>query len=554
MKSNKLIIVVVLSLIFASCDKDNELENKELSGKEVPVRIRSLSVAPSGSENLTRSVLQKEPEMSATPVGDGMLMEMSVKENESPLRATALLGEGKLFRVIAVEHETNTYYSHGDFTVGINGPSPSTDFHVKVDEKYDYICISYNSDTDLPDDADYEVGEDLDDEFDVDNTNDLLWCRINKAEKVTASGVDLEILLVQKLSKVTVIIDCSYNDWGIKSIATSKVGIMGIPLTCSIDWSDGTLSETETEQWLTFDPPTPSPTPPTYPPTLTSNELRLIPTTSNATINFEIGAILRDGFATAVPAAQSSFTFIIPLSAGVNYTITIRLRTPIFARSNIYWTGGAMTFVPAGSSDTSKDGYQGLFFKWGSLVGIAPTVDWVNNSTRVYKAGASTYSTYPTWDDIPFESSTTMGDPDLNTFKGDICKYINSAYRLPVYGEFGTIGGWHQNWEKDLDVAVGFRTDKVDGTYNFVTSLGKGYATNTVMGNVIFPASGNFNHYGLCQNNVGSQGKYWTSSAAGTTTRYYLYFSSSTIGESFSIGELAYPIRCVKKVDPTGSY
>jgi hypothetical protein len=383
MKNTPLIgLIAALSLIITSCDNKNELSDNESSSKVVAVRIRSLSVAEGSSESLTRSSLEKEPEIVSQPIGDGMLLEMSVKQDDSSLRAPQLLGDGKLFRVIAVNHGTNDYYSHGDFTVGIIGPSPSTDFHVKIGEKYDYICISYNSDTDLPPDDDYEVGEALEEEFAVDNTNDLLWCRINKDENVTASGVDLEILLKQKLAKVTVTIDYNYNNCGITGIATSKVGVMGIPLTCSMNWTTGSLTGTATEQWLTFVPPTLP-----YPKTLTSNMLNIIPTTSNATINFEIGAILRDGL-TAVPSAKRSSTFTKALSAGVNYTITVRFRTPIFARSNIYWDDAAkkLTFVPAAIpptiNDDSKKGYQGVLFKWGSLVGVSPAQKAASNEEQ----------------------------------------------------------------------------------------------------------------------------------------------------------------------------
>jgi hypothetical protein len=546
MKKTPLIgLIAALSLIFTACDDKNDLPDNGLSGREVSVRIRSLRVFEGGSENRTRSSLEKEPEMISQPIGDGLLLEMSIKQEESPLRAPQLLGNGKLFRVIAVEHGTNDYYSHGDFTVGISGPS--TDFHVKVGEKYDYICISYNSDTDLPPDDDYEAGEALEESFEVDNTNDLLWCRINKAEEVPSTGVELDILLKQKLAKVTVIVSCDYNKWKITSITNGTVGIMGTPLTCSIDWSDGTLTGTATDQWLTFT----SPTVP-YPTELTSNELRVIPTTGYATITLEIDAISRDGFVAAVPSVPKSFPYILPLSGGVSYTITVRLRAPIFARSNIYWDNSThkLTFVPAAIppaiNDDSKQGYQGLFFKWGSLVGIPPTVNW-NTNTGVYKAGSTGTSTYTDWDLIPYETTNVMGDPDVSTLKGDICKYINPDYRIPVNGEFGVNNGWNQAWEKYLGTDPSFRTNKVDGTYDFV-AYGVGYAKNNVLDNVIFPASGHLIN-GLINNNVAAQGYYWSSSTrvGYTGMCYKLYFSESTFTPSnSSLGVLGHSIRCVK--------
>jgi hypothetical protein len=494
MKKNNILLMAVLSLVFASCDNNNELENKELAGKDVPVRIRSMSIAEGGSESLGRSFSQREPQIVTRPIGDGMLLEMSIKEDESPLRATVLLGNGKLFRVIAVEHGSNKYYSHGDFTVGASGPS--NDFLVRIGEKYDYICISYNSDTDLPPSTGYTVGAALSTSFSVDNTNDLLLCRINKNENVPSTGVELDILLEQKLSKVTLTIDCDYNDWDITAVATDAVAVMGTPLSCTIDWDLGTLTGTATEQFLTW------PTPSTYNTNLTSNELRLVPATTNAVVRFLPDAISRDGYALAIPSAQRDITFASPLSAGVNYTILIRLRTPIWARSNIYWnsTGGDtgyLTFVPADANDDTKQGYQGVFFKWGSLVGISPaeTEDPGLPGTKTQMFIYATPVYVPTYDpDYPTTGSswlrhtshsyTTLGWDDTapNTAEDDAdnIPYIDgrNAFQPAVYGRDDNYlmgpgrndATMYQNRRGDICQYLSAKTGVVSGNYRLPTS------------------------------------------------------------------------------------
>jgi hypothetical protein len=603
MKNTPLIgLIAALSLIFASCDNKNELPDNELSGEEVPVRIRSMSIDEEDSESLTRSSLQKEPEIVTTPISDGMLLEMSVKEDESPLRDAVLLGEGKLFRVIAVEHGSNKYYSHGDFAVGADGPS--NDFLVRIGEKYDYICISLNSDTDLPPDDDYEVGEDLDDEFTVDNSKDLLWCRIDKAENVPASGVDLDILLKQKLAKVTVVVDCDYNKWKI-GVTANKVAIVAIDPNCTIDWKTGAITGTDIDRLFTSFTTTPNAT------SQTSNEARFIPTSSNATIKFLVSAISRNGYATDIPSDITSIEFSTALSAGVSYTILIRLRTPIWARSNIYWmdTGsntGYLTFVPAADdpadNDNTKQGYQGVFFKFGSLVGISPTVLSYDDNTAIYVP--YDYPANPRWKkttrdavkedtdiptatdnwtswgsgtanatDIPYLDPSYIYSPSGwdNAFamdaaynntatyqglRGDICQYIGAMagsteegekmknYRLPTTNEFGySAASWENSATRS---SPGSTMD--DGTTNLIgASADQSCFKNTTMEDVIFPLAGiRVSPGGM--SNAGQIGHYWGGSSYGSDQGVGMLFRGYDSFKDIMIHprDMAKPVRCVK--------
>jgi hypothetical protein len=537
MKNTKLIIAAILSLIFASCEQDNGLENKEVSGKDVPVRIRSMNVAEGGSESLTRSSSQKEPEMVTTPIGDGMLMEMSIKEDDTPLRDKTELTTGAYFRIIAVKAGTTEYHSHGDYIYG-NPSTLLTDFHVKIDESYDYICFSYNKTTNTLPVQYYSDGVALPSpSLSINPANDdPLWCKITGLGMVTSAGVDLDILLKRRLAKVKVKVDCGYNGWKITGVTANQVAVVvnNPANNCTLNWGTGILSGTSLEQGLTYSISDATRT------DQTSNEVTIIPNGNNAVIKIGASAVSRNGYATAVPTAEKSATLAQALSGGVSYTITMRLRTPIFARSNIYWdaTAQKLTFEPAADNpaqnDDAKAGYQGVFFRFGSLVGISPVGNFSgttdiyvpivneNLSTSTWKATTgnamaanntdfpTVSSNWTTWKsvhndapdtDIPYmdpryakvaetahgRGNTYVIDDALNRdttyqgFRGDICQYLTTKthavsgdYRLPTSYEFG-LSDSSYDWSSGGTSPDGWQK----GTGSFSTNKSAGYADGT---------------------------------------------------------------------------
>jgi hypothetical protein len=421
--------------IFASCEQDNGLENKEVSGKDVAVRIRSMSVAEGGSESLGRSSLEKEPEIVSQPIGDGMLLEMSIKEDEPPLRDKQELTTGAYFRIIAVKAGTTEYHSHGDFVYG--GANSLPEFHVKIGDYYDYICFSYNETTNtLPSTTGYIAGVALPTLLTIDPTDeDPLWCKIEGDGPVDAAGVELEITLKRLLAKVKVKVDCSYNDWKITDVTTDQIAVVvnDPDDDCTIDWKTGILSGANLDQGLTYiiDDATRT--------DQTSNEVTIIPKGSNAIIKIKANAVSRDNLA-AIPSAEWPATLPKALTGGVSYTITVRLRTPMWASSNIYWvpTGtydddedgildgatGRLTFDPyqADGRTAPNKGYQGVFFKWGSLVGISPAPTEVPGSP-----GTMTINFLPT---------TPVYIPTCNT-----SVLALSTWKSPITSDY-TASGW----------------------------------------------------------------------------------------------------------------
>jgi hypothetical protein len=182
-------------------------------------------------------------------------------------------------------------------------------------------------------------------------------------------------------------------------------------------------------------------------------------------------------------------TFAGPLATGQSYVLRVRLRkTPRWAASNIYWDPnlypdepegqrGALTFKGYGAScDNYEQFYQGVFFRWGSLVGISPAYTFGGgtpiyvyhdghwNATTTTAAVAAGYPGFTT--SIPFSTvpwsytEDHMGDT-FSDNTGDICRFIGehggpSGYRMPKLAEFmagvdvtipfGTLVGLGYDW------------------------------------------------------------------------------------------------------------
>ncbi|MDR0891160.1 MAG: hypothetical protein LBN24_00890 [Mediterranea sp.] len=110
------------------------------------------------------------------------------------------------------------------------------------------------------------------------------------------------------------------------------------------------------------------------------------------------------------------------------------------AASNIYWDGTKLTFD---QTDKGYSGYkQGVFFKWGSLIGISPAGRYYNNATPIYTPQGAVGAAYAghqietgwAWDDIHYYAGEDPSEIATNQASntGDICAYITGgSWRLP---------------------------------------------------------------------------------------------------------------------------
>jgi hypothetical protein len=186
------------------------------------------------------------------------------------------------------------------------------------------------------------------------------------------------------------------------------------------------------------------------------------------------------------------------LEEGYSYTLVISFKKTLWAKSNIYWdeVEQKLTFD---TYENSHQGYQGVFFKYGSLVGVSParvggSDDYAGQDVPIYvpvveaplensfwvaTTGPAVTTDIPgaahnwtTWGentnadtDIPYLDrfdyagsdysnrsnmhaiDLALNDPETMwaKYRGDICQYLSATgsvegnWRLPTSADFGTI-------------------------------------------------------------------------------------------------------------------
>jgi hypothetical protein len=308
----------------------------------------------------------------------------------------------------------------------------------------------------------------------------------------------------------------------------------------------------------------------------------------------------------ATPVTLTGLSLGYNLTGGKRYVLEVNVRRSRWARSNIYWvsTGANTGYLTFDVVDAGHQGYQGVFFRWGSLVGVSPAQtngsDSYSTNTPVYiptymEGGTSTWSTpatSPSWANIPYLSSsydatpygidnTYVMDAARNTtamydsLRGDICQYLGKTdpalygYRLPIQNEMVSGGqAWNtttpteDGWIKgDGSFVLTPTAGYADGRADFLaTQQGTGYdpaqptngagvklgaAINQELG-VVFPVGG------LCSGalfNVGVYGYNWSCSALSATNAWELVFGSATVGSQSSgiSRSSAMPVRCIRR-------
>jgi hypothetical protein len=339
-----------------------------------------------------------------------------------------------------------------------------------------------------------------------------------KLTNVTVNNTSplLSIQLEHALAKIRVVVDCSYNEWTITSIANTLT-LGSVANSGTVGLVSGTASGTTGNRAITWTGGLSDPSKPE------SDSILVIPQSGTLTVSIPAGAVVRQTPLSAIPGAATTGTFSATLAPGSSYKLHVKFRAPIPAWSNIYWdeNAGKLTFVPAskdGSTDHLKEGWQGVLFRWGSLRATGPDAVPPYDFT-IYKPNGSGWATEVVsiieFEDlpVPYWNTSSYGDVIDNTHTsddiGDICQYLGTdpklnGYRLPKLGEFGSSRFDHyadDGWAFYGSVMDISSTVSSAGITDIIAAGGL-YVKNTNLG-ISLPASGKNREY------AGREGVYW---------------------------------------------
>jgi hypothetical protein len=504
------------------------------------------------------------------PVEGDLCMYATLAE-DAELRTTSPMEDGTRLRIVAYDDD-NDYVSDAIYTVNSDegGIEPEgTGLSVPAAGTYTFVAVSYNSTTILPP---YFLS--MPATVNIEPGNDLLWGKTE--ETVTEGTNNVEIKMCHLFSRVTVEVSTENisNDtytiddiWPSSRIEPSyggKITLMsGVPFPEYVypayfsSWEDiGSQTVTSSPIFVYTDGE--------YPILIYLARMFI----TNGTTTF---------------AGIFTPQFNMNLESGKSYTLTASFeRNVTFAGSNIYWDGNNLTFDAAG--ETTNQMRQGVFFKWGSLVGISGAgQSWDAYDAAATKIYAPKYSLgswgwedpnsyHLDWEDIPSLTAPNIAGSRSNTYlldgeqndpvanwqqdkTGDICRFLSAngygpiGYRMPTSLEFGErdsysyddVGGWTRVGGSTWDMYGATIIPEANAGGTYLLSYG---AAN---GGFVLPASGyrrDTDGVLLAPNDYGF---YWSASVAYPFTVADAAFNQYG-APSWSSGEplLAFSVRCVK--------
>jgi hypothetical protein len=255
-----------------------------------------------------------------------------------------------------------------------------------------------------------------------------------------------------------------------------------------------------------------------------------------------------------------NWTGTYPDATSANYTPPTHSG---WAGSNIYWDAENHRLTFDGVGETAHQNYQGLFFKWGSLIGISPEgnfsaskVIYAPGDFNYYEAttmsdfyGSGTYTSITNNNPTSTSLQNTQNNlvylnntpPTENSYKGDICAYLSGQpgtpkgrWRMPTQHEFQL-----ENW------AVS-KSDEQPAPNVYGTALVSGGILSEE--NVFLPAGGGLHEYGT-NNWYYNTSTYWTATAGNQTSTIGIWGSQMIFDDNImnaSLRHRATPIRCVR--------
>ena len=601
-----IILLCGLTTLLSSCEEI--IEGKSLSGKMVTVRFSLDHNSSGGDEAITRNygAGSTKPETAVIPLDDNLFMYITLSEdNAVRTRSLETLVAGSKVRVVAYKDNFTTTTFSSIHTVQSDGSLVPGVLEVAADGVYTFVAYGYNDGTTPVPFPDFHSGT-------VTNlvANEFV-CGIVPGIMVDPTLAHVHIPMKRMYSNVKVRAETNLGtgaDQGFQSIGTVNI---------TPYYTDPTLSLPEGVLLLSVPDYTPLALAGWTPDPVSSSPpfMTLISATGGLVcadyfaedhqIKVEFSSLTVGGvhFPKTVNDALPSVIFHIEVNK--DYTLLVTFSTLEFAVSNIYWDDMAekLTFEPAVSdggvmgNPDNKQNYQGVYFKFGSLVGISPRdanfdvgSDTVNGTdgTPVYVPDdinlrtwkktnvVAAYDAGATWNSIRpaaagmaipidpnnrFMMEAAQNQPDKWADRtGDICQYIDNRYRLPtayeLWGAFegDTITPYPYYYYEDL--TNGWEAFGDWNTPGIVNDSGTGIWANrgaTLQG-AYFPGGEYITGTGSSAIRTNYwEGAYWSGSLhVDYSHQYGAYVKISheavTLGDFFyETDRYAMSIRCVRK-------
>jgi hypothetical protein len=507
---------------------------------------------------MTRSGKIRGEQTKILPLKDGLYLAATLKPAPAEDKLRDALAEGQKV-VLAAFVSTNlaTAVATAPYTVvsGVLTPDdPNNALRVPTGQTYHFVAYSFNSTTPPVATA-------------IDPENDLMWGRTAAAVPISGADQPVTIVMKHKFSQVrmtmnvtgivgaTVVMNAKVNG-GLKvdlDVGSGSVeAIDEDPYVDQVLDFPATAADVAVSEWRTVTP--------TYDP--------LYPQKVSVTID---GTVINIGGEGDYPFYNQTIVFDGPVAEGTQYELEVNLRRTRWAWSNVYWdiVHNRMTFDQSAPSENVNT-YQGLFFMWGSLVGISPsgngtgvdlyiassdsqgwpttTVGATNHGYWTPSGGTGTsgwtsipnaYNALYAWpgvaDDLDANCLTDI--TDVSILIGDICTFIDNEWRMPTANEFGEV--------TDYGTFIsGSSSSDVYGT----GEIGSGRVYNSAFGSVFLPASGARFENGWDLDRMGIVGLYWTASRLTYGGPLFSGFLSTEIGIEPDLPICTHSVRCIRKL------
>ncbi|MDR2805877.1 MAG: hypothetical protein LBB85_09645 [Dysgonamonadaceae bacterium] len=551
-----------ITFLLSSCEKEDVPQDST-----VPVRFSISGINYPGDETVIRSEggAGKVLETVEQALSNGWYLESTLMEESAPpIRASYdAIVNGAKFRMVVYD-KNDKYIADKEYTYDAATTDVAGDaFPLITGQQYKFVIYSNNTTASAPA---------YDKTVEVTPNFDLLWGTATATINTTGSRINVSLSHLFTRVKVNTTIM-----GGTSPVITDIKAQMSSNYTGRLTVANGMLAKKNVAApqaftgWMDMGSNS------------VTSDYSIVYTEKDNPINMIITSLTIKDIKENV-SSNISVKFAKMLDPSKSYFLKMIIHKGIWAGSNIYWDGTQLTFEPAGYTGPACY-YQGVQFKWGSLVGVSPVDAMYDpNRTTIYVPNyVSSNPTASSWSSCTAASKGWIGgwrdnsniipymnnahtsisrddsyliDADRNTdavylkYKGDICQYIskttqNSAlknYRLPLSSEFG---GWKDstyNWATQ-SAAIGWykgRDDKntqnalfqgvtvSDATGKDVLDFNSGAGFATYL-KAVFPASGF--RVGDPQStvapgtlsDVGTYGTYWSGSAYYIGADLYAY-------------------------------